>query len=142
METCPICEKHKTLKKEEIILETEDWIVTHGPVESQILGYLYLEPKKHVENWSEFDPRTLSTMGPIIKTLEERMKKIIELERLYAVTISEAVRHLHVHLIPRVKQGNIRGVNLIELATQNFKGKKLIKTKHIREFVNNIRLLS
>ena len=100
MGNCPICEKLQT-RKESFIYETNDWVVTHGSVESQILGYLYIEPKRHVEHWTDFTEEELTSIGPLIKKAEEALKKELDIERLYTVTISEAVRHLHFHLIPR-----------------------------------------
>ncbi|MCM3652960.1 HIT family protein [Metabacillus litoralis] len=116
MNSCPICEKHRQLK--ESIYEDHNWIVTHGPIESQVLGYLYIEPKRHVENWGEFTDEELSTVGPLIKNLESALKKELSIDRVYVVTISEAVRHLHFHIIPRQHGQEVKGLPLIEQATQ------------------------
>ena len=116
MSKCPICEKHKQLLS--TIYEDEDWIVTPGPLSSQILGYMYLEPKRHVENWSEFTSEELAKVGPLIKRLEQALKMELNINRVYVVTISEAVRHLHFHIIPREDSSEVKGLDLIEQATQ------------------------
>jgi diadenosine tetraphosphate (Ap4A) HIT family hydrolase len=116
MSKCPICEKHKQLLS--TIYEDEDWIVTPGPLSSQILGYMYLEPKRHVENWSEFTSEELAKVGPLIKRIEQALKMELNINRVYVVTISEAVRHLHFHVIPREENSNVKGLDLIEQATQ------------------------
>ncbi|MCL7748040.1 HIT family protein [Halalkalibacter alkaliphilus] len=116
MSQCPICEKHE--KKKDVLFENENWVITHGPLGSQLLGYVYLEPKRHVENWSDFSETELVELGPLIKKIELSLKELIHLDRLYSVTISEAVRHIHFHLIPRGNTTFVRGIPLIEQATQ------------------------
>lgn len=116
MNSCPICEKHLDLH--DPIYEDQNWVVTHGPIESQILGYLYIEPKRHVENWGELTDEELSTVGPLVKKLEAALKQELLIDRVYVVTISEAVRHLHFHIIPREYNNDIKGLPLILQATQ------------------------
>lgn len=116
MESCIICAKHKQM--DHVIYEDNDWIVSHGPIESQILGYLYLEPKRHVEHWGDFREEELSNIGLLIKRAEMALKQELMVDRVYTVTISEAVRHIHFHLIPRVDGEETKGLPLIEQATQ------------------------
>ncbi|MED1604889.1 HIT family protein [Cytobacillus kochii] len=113
---CNICEKHRN--NEHILYEDNHWIVSMGPYESQVQGYIYLEPKRHIENWTEFNEDELLEMGKLIKKVESTIKRILDIDRLYVVTISEAVRHIHLHLIPREVGGEVRGLDLIKQATQ------------------------
>lgn len=137
MHSCPICEKHRKHTKDDYILyEDKNWVISHGPIESQILGYIYLEPKNHYENWSEFTDSELSEIGKIIKKVEEALRAELPLERLYSVTISEAVRHIHFHLIPRLKENEVKGLPLIEQATQGKKnGDTEFLTAKIQKFI-------
>jgi diadenosine tetraphosphate (Ap4A) HIT family hydrolase len=138
MRTCPICEKHKHLENR--IYEDEDWVVTHGPLASQILGYMYIEPKRHVENWSDFTDQELLKVGPLIKRLESALKKELNIERVYVVTISEAVRHLHFHIIPREKENAIKGIHLIEQATQQkVKTQTIINEESYHSFIKSFK---
>ncbi|MFC5775838.1 HIT family protein [Ectobacillus antri] len=127
MVTCPICEKHS--RPNEVIYENENWLVTHGPLSSQILGYMYIEPKRHVEHWSDFIDEELAQLGPLVKRLEGALKQVLPVERVYTVTISEAVRHLHVHIIPRQEGQDMKGLPLIEQATQQTTNKTLFISK-------------
>jgi diadenosine tetraphosphate (Ap4A) HIT family hydrolase len=138
MSICQICDKHKTGVNP--IFQDEDWMVTHGPLSSQILGYLYIEPKRHVENWTDFTDNELSKVGPLVKRLEKVMKEILDIDRVYVVTISEAVRHLHFHIIPRVDEGTVKGLDLIEQATQQkVKGQTNITQKQYDQFKENLK---
>ncbi|RBW68903.1 HIT family protein [Bacillus taeanensis] len=125
MSNCPICTKHSNLQ--DALHETDHWVITHGPLDSQLLGYLYIEPKRHVENWAELTADELSEIGMLIQKAEAAVKKETNIDRLYVVTISEAVRHLHFHLIPREEGSDVKGLPLIEQATQQ----KVKNNEHI-----------
>jgi diadenosine tetraphosphate (Ap4A) HIT family hydrolase len=138
MSECLICEKHEQVVQP--IYEDQEWMVTHGPLGSQILGYLYIEPKRHVENWSDFTEAELQKVGPLIKQLEQALKKVLNIDRVYVVTISEAVRHLHFHIIPRTEEGAVKGLDLIEQATQQkVKGQTNITEEQYNKFQENLK---
>lgn len=138
MSKCPICEKHKQLLSP--IYEDEDWMVTPGPLSSQILGYMYLEPKRHVEDWSEFTSEELAQVGPLIKRIEQALKMELNINRVYVVTISEAVRHLHFHIIPREENSDVKGLDLIEQATQQkVKTPTNITEEKYHQFLMNVK---
>ncbi|MFC0471054.1 HIT family protein [Halalkalibacter kiskunsagensis] len=128
MSQCPICEKHETVN-EDVLFENQNWVITHGPLASQLFGYIYIEPKRHVENWTEFTDSELAEIGPLIKKVESALKEVISIDRLYSVTISEAVRHIHFHLITRETTSEVKGLPLIEQATQQ----KVVTEQRISE---------
>ncbi|WP_085991084.1 HIT family protein [Oceanobacillus senegalensis] len=136
---CPICEKHQNRKA--IIDEKENWVISHGPLSSQLLGYIYLEPKRHVEDWAQFTEEELAEMGALMKEVEEAIQKILPIDRLYMVAISEAVRHLHVHLIPREEGMKVKGTALIEQATQQkVKSTATVTHEQLEQFCNQLRI--
>lgn len=137
MDPCPICQKHKSL--EEVIYEDTNWIVTHGPIQSQVLGYLYVEPKRHIENWGDFMNEELVTIGLIIKRLELALKKVLPVDRVYVVTISEAVRHLHFHIIPRLDEEEKKGLPLIKQATQQKSNDRKITPERQNIFIRELK---
>ena len=118
VENCPICLKHTQSDNKNNIYEDDHITVYHGPVESNLIGYLYIEPKRHVENWYEMTEQEILKMSQMIKKLSGILKKEIDADRVYTVTISEAVRHLHIHIIPRVENEVVKGLKLIEQVTQ------------------------
>ena len=63
------------------------------------------------------------------------LKSELGAERVYTVTISEVVRHLHIHVIPREENSDIKGLSLIEQATQQ----KIIRDRKFSE--ENLKLL-
>ena len=135
---CPICEKHRY--PTDTIYESKNWVITPGPLASQILGYVYIEPKRHVENWAQFTNDEIYELGLLIKNVEAALIEILHVDRLYAVTISEAVRHLHVHVIPREQGMDVKGLPLIEQATQQkVKTEKQINEDQLKWFTNQLK---
>ncbi|BCC32327.1 hypothetical protein BCM0100_5053 [Bacillus cereus] len=104
-------------------------IVSLGNVESKILGYVYIEPRRHVESWYELKSDELLDLGLIIQKVSLFLKSELGAERVYTVTISEVVRHLHIHVIPREENSDIKGLSLIEQATQQ----KIIRDRKFSE---------
>lgn len=139
MYDCSICLKHKQLDKGYVLYDDEDWLITHAHNGSGLLGYCYLEPKKHYENWSDFEIEQLAKIGVLIKRVEQALRKEISIERLYVVTISEAVRHLHFHLIPREKDASLKGVTLISAATSPSHDGRNLSKEVILEFVGKLK---
>ena len=63
------------------------------------------------------------------------------MERLYCVTISEEVRHIHFHLIPREKNNTNKGINLIQQATQKKNNNGIeINSEMLFKFVNKCKI--
>jgi diadenosine tetraphosphate (Ap4A) HIT family hydrolase len=135
---CLICKKHAT-QQDSYIHEDQYWIVSHSSFSTQIPGYLYIEPKRHVEDWIDFTFEELSIVGPLIKRIETILRKLLPIERLYVVTISEAVRHIHFHIIPRLEDQPIKGITLIECATQQKMEKPVFTFEEYMALVEVIR---
>ena len=115
---CPICAKHQNPENSPL-LQGEFWRVESGNIEASVKGYVYLEPIRHVEHWSEFSQEELIEMSELVPKIERAVGRIMPVDRLYIVVISEAVRHLHLHLIPRQQDDQEKGLTLIARATQH-----------------------
>jgi diadenosine tetraphosphate (Ap4A) HIT family hydrolase len=139
VENCPICQKHIQINNTSKVYEGVYLNIYHGPLESKIVGYLYIEPKRHVENWYELTEQEILEIGKMTQTLSVFLKKEVNAERIYTVAISEAVRHLHIHVIPRQENETIKGLTLIEQATQHkVYTNKDISQQEIDIFINKI----
>jgi len=116
MNSCSICQKHKS-KNASYILTTNNFCIYHGPIESNILGYIYIESSRHIEYWSQLTLKEQRELGQLISDIELILVDKFSIERMYTVSIAEAVRHFHIHLIPRTRTSK-KGLELIQQATQ------------------------
>lgn len=137
MDNCIICSKHQS--KENIIFEGTHTIVSLGSIDSHVLGYVYIEPKKHVEYWEELADDEFLEISRLLKEISYFLKNKLNAERVYTVTISEAVRHLHIHVIPRDSSSDTKGLILIEQATQQkVMNDNYLPKASIEEFKNDL----
>lgn len=115
MTTCQMCQPREGL----VTFHYTLWNINVSLRQAPLHGYVILTPRDHKENWGEISAGEYKEYGELISKVEGILNKLTPLERLYSVTISEEVRHLHMHLIPRYKDMDIKGLDLIKLATQS-----------------------
>ena len=97
---CKICEL-KNQKIPFLIFESEFFRIRHSELEKNSPGYLYLEPKKHIENFTEFTTNEYIDYAKCLQIGMNWIEKNLKPKKIYLVTISEAVPHIHFHLVPR-----------------------------------------
>jgi diadenosine tetraphosphate (Ap4A) HIT family hydrolase len=133
---CPICEKNKQHNPSEIY-RNQYIVVSHAPLDANLLGYIYIEPVEHFEDWSDIPLEVLSDVQSTVKKIDLLLRNEQLAERVYSVTISEMVRHIHFHIIPRHKDNSMKGISLIEKATQQLSNEKdeLIQKEQFEQFI-------
>ena len=65
------------------------------------LGYLMVEPKRHVSGLAELTAQEAQALGLLISRLSRALKESEGAEHVYAFVLGDRVPHLHVHLAPR-----------------------------------------
>jgi len=113
MNTCKLC----NLQPSDLI---DSEIFTHwkvGPSEKEknCPGYHYIEFKTHVETYLEVNSDAWKEYGMIISNLTSLVYKKTSPLKIYTVSISEAVPHLHFHFVPRYMESPI-GIEYLQLA--------------------------
>jgi diadenosine tetraphosphate (Ap4A) HIT family hydrolase len=85
---------------EVLIYEDEHWVVRHSG-ETNILGYVILETRRHILDLSQANECELESYGPLLGRLMKAIRAVTNCQRVYSFTLAEMVPHYHVHLIPR-----------------------------------------
>ena len=65
------------------------------------LGYLMIEPKRHVAGWGDLTGGEASALGVLLNELARVLKDTERAEHVYSLVLGDAVPHLHIHLVPR-----------------------------------------
>jgi len=112
--TCPICIANSG-SVPNILEKTGHWILRHSEKEKNCPGYLYLEPVKHVENLSELTADSSLELGILMKKACEWIQSNFAPKKVYTVTISEKVPHIHFHIVPRYSENPV-GLDYLRLA--------------------------
>jgi diadenosine tetraphosphate (Ap4A) HIT family hydrolase len=108
--TCFICDKHQRMDEVPggVLSADEHVVVSHLPLatpagteERIYLGRLLVEPRRHVEGLEELTPDEAASLGRAAAAASGALKQRGGAEHVYAFVISDAVRHTHLHLLPR-----------------------------------------
>jgi diadenosine tetraphosphate (Ap4A) HIT family hydrolase len=65
------------------------------------LGYLMVEPKRHVTGLGELTDQEAAGVGMLINNLAAALKDSEGAEHVYSFVLGHDVPHLHIHLVPR-----------------------------------------
>jgi len=105
--TCQLCTKAPSYPSERVIYSDASWILRHSD-ETDILGYLLLQSKRHFLDLSEATKEECTTYGGILGSAMDCIREATDCERVYTFSLAEAVPHFHVHIIPRSKDFNLQ----------------------------------
>jgi diadenosine tetraphosphate (Ap4A) HIT family hydrolase len=84
-----------------VIVDDGLWYVSHhtGPYTDP--GELIVKPRRHCESLAELTPEEAQALGPLLKAAVGALERVVNAERIYAVSFNERIRHVHFLLLPR-----------------------------------------
>ncbi len=84
------------------ILHREAGLVLHATADpSPLRGWVVLTSERHVRAWPDLDAAALAALGPLAARVMAAQRAVLGAEHVYAFSIGDAVRHFHLHLVPR-----------------------------------------
>ncbi|MDX1961484.1 MAG: HIT family hydrolase [Leptospiraceae bacterium] len=113
---CKICKIHLD-SSNTFLYESNEWILREAEKEKNCAGYLYLEPKKHRTSFVEFSPIEYASLSVVLEKGMNWITKNYSPKKIYTVTISEAVPHIHFHLVPRYTD-ELKGIPYLQAALE------------------------
>jgi diadenosine tetraphosphate (Ap4A) HIT family hydrolase len=78
--------------------------------EQGAIGTLFLESKRHVLDFSEFDDAEVASFGGLMRKIYTALWSLADTERVYQVSMMEGVAHFHAWILPRTKEVTERGI--------------------------------
>lgn len=118
---CPICKFHSDVKSKNlemlrsILFISDNWMLRSAEKEKSCRGYLYLEPIGHYESFHSISSTAYTEFGGILEKGMKWIEENFHPKKIYTVTISEMVPHIHFHLVPRYTD-EIKGLDYLKLA--------------------------
>jgi diadenosine tetraphosphate (Ap4A) HIT family hydrolase len=112
-ESCFLCRKHNGDEASPpggYIYEDDSWMVCHAPADKGPLGTLFIESRRHVLDFAEFDPAETASFGVIARRVYAALRHLTGAERIYQVSMMEGIAHFHSWIVPRQKETAERGV--------------------------------
>jgi len=75
------------------------WRLTTATL-GEVLGFSYLEPKRHIPHVTDLDGDEARTFGPVLARASTALKGAADANLVYVYIFGGGVPHLHVHLAP------------------------------------------
>ena len=106
-EDCPLCAGPAM---DEALMRTEVWSddlwrLTTANV-TEVAGFSYLEPRRHIADITELDGEEAATLGPTIARASNAIKEAAGGDLVYVYVFGDGVPHLHIHLAPHRTMGS------------------------------------
>ena len=103
---CPACrgaEGDPELHRTEVWSD-ERWRLTTS-LSAEVLGFSYLEPRRHIVAITELDGEEASTLGEVVARCTSALKDATGAEQVYVYVFGSGIPHLHFLLAPH-RQGD------------------------------------
>jgi len=81
------------------VWEDELWRLTTS-LASEVEGFSYLEPKRHIRSIIELDGEEARTLGEALAATTAALKEATGAEQVYVYVFGAGIPHLHLHLAP------------------------------------------
>lgn len=117
---CYSCAEERHLsagRPEEAIWISDEWRVAHA-MNSALLGWLVVIPRRHVEGLHELNAVETAALGPLLQQVSQALVNVLGCSKTYVITFAETpgFTHVHFHVVPRDAQlpARLRGTNVFE----------------------------
>lgn len=81
------------------------WRLTSAKA-SEVAGFSYLEPRRHIADITELDGDEAATLGTTIAAASKAIKGATGADLVYVYVFGDGVPHLHIHLAPHRTAGS------------------------------------
>jgi diadenosine tetraphosphate (Ap4A) HIT family hydrolase len=81
------------------------WRLTSSEA-SEVAGFSYLEPRRHIADITELEGDEAASFGPTIAAVSKAITAATGAELVYVYVFGDGVPHLHVHLAPHRAVGS------------------------------------
>ena len=98
---CPLCAGASVdadLFREEVWSD-HLWRLTTARV-SEVAGFSYLEPRRHIPSIVDLDGEEASTLGAVLARSSSAIREATGADLVYVYVFGDSVPHLHFHLAP------------------------------------------
>src|SRR6266542_1796016 len=87
------------------------WRLTMS-LESEVAGFAYLEPHRHIPHITDLDGQEAATLGAVLARCTTALQQASGAEIVYVYVFGGGVPHLHLHLAPH-RSGDALNTQLI-----------------------------
>ena len=81
------------------VWQDELWRLTMS-LEAEVLGFSYLEPKRHIPHVTDLGGEEARTFGEVLGRVSSALQEETQAQVVYVYVFGEGIPHLHIHLAP------------------------------------------
>ena len=93
------------------VWEDRYWRMTTS-LEAEVLGFSYLEPRRHIPHITDLDGEEARTFGTVLAQVTSALREATGAELVYVYVFGGGIPHLHLHLAPH-RTGDALNTQLI-----------------------------
>jgi diadenosine tetraphosphate (Ap4A) HIT family hydrolase len=110
------------------------WTVNHVLPPSAILGWLVLQPRRHIEALHEMSFNEQQRMSQLMVSLDQVLRDILSPQKVYTCLFAESEHcpHIHFHIIPRSEE-----ITALGPAIFNYKPETYPSDESILHFIDS-----
>lgn len=112
-ENCLGCQVARgiAIPESDFVYADEFWTVNHMLAPAPLLGWLILQPRRHIEALHEMSSDEQLRMAQLMTYLDSMLRSLITPSKVYVCLFAEAAHcpHIHFHIIPRAPEIEARG---------------------------------
>ena len=100
---CKICKQNsgEIDLARHVIWENDYWLVRHHSAPYPVVGWLLLQPKRHVQGIAYFSAKEVTEYGFIAQAISASLQIVLNVSKVYTIAFGESVSHMHQHFIAR-----------------------------------------
>jgi diadenosine tetraphosphate (Ap4A) HIT family hydrolase len=110
---CFICRKQRGQEASPpggYIYEDAYWMVCHAPIDKGPLGTLFIESKRHILDFADFNDQEVRSFGELARKIYETLRLRTGAYRIYQLSMMEGMPHFHAWIVPRTTEMPERGI--------------------------------
>ena len=88
-------------RSQRVYLESPRWLLMRHADPVPLAGWMMVAARAHRGGLDELDAGEAQELGRVLAAVAAAVRAETGCERTYSITFNEAVRHLHLHVIPR-----------------------------------------
>jgi diadenosine tetraphosphate (Ap4A) HIT family hydrolase len=102
------------------LYEDDLWTVNHVMPPASILGWLILQPRRHIEALHEMTSQEQQKMSQLMASLDKSLHILLSPKKVYVCMFAESkyCPHIHFHIIPRTQEIEALGPKIFDYQPQ------------------------
>src|SRR5262245_249068 len=112
----------------DFVYADELWTINHILTSAPIVGWLILQPRRHIEALQEMTIDEQRQMAQLMAHVDSTIRYILAPTKVYVCLFAESPQcpHIHFHIVPRTAEVEVRGPEIFHYEPQTYPSQEKI----------------